>query len=184
MERAPTSCWPRAVTAPSARSPSLAGGDVPRPWCRWAPGNLLAPDLEADLADPHHSVDVALFGSERSIDTVVMHLRPLSSHAGPPLPGHGRCGLRRALMADQKDNLRTSWAGPRTRRRGRATVRRPGGPPASAWTVGRRVAPGALRHDLQLRELTAGSCWCRRQLDDGFLDLVAMTPRSVVGGCA
>ena len=63
---------------------SLAGGDVPLGLVPLGTGNLLARNLEADLADPHHSVDVALFGSERSIDTVVMHLELSLIHISSP----------------------------------------------------------------------------------------------------
>ncbi|MDO4919192.1 diacylglycerol kinase family protein [Kocuria sp.] len=163
---------------------SLAGTDIPLGLVPLGTGNLLARNLEADLADPHHSADVALFGSEKAIDTIAMHLETADGRT----EDHrflvmGGAGFDAQIMADTRDDLKdlVGWVaygeaglrhlfnGPRW-----ARFSVDGGP----WTA-RQVRSVMV---CNCGELTAGVVLVpKARLDDGFLDLVVMTPRSVVG---
>ncbi len=163
---------------------SLAGGEIPLGLLPLGTGNLLARNLQADLADPHHSVDVALFGSEKAIDTVGMHLEtPDGRSEDHRFLVMGGAGFDAQIMADTKDDLKdlVGWAayaeagarnlfsGPRW-----ARFSVDGGP----W-VSRLVRSVMV---CNCGELTAGIVLApKARLDDGFLDLVVMTPRSAVG---
>ena len=163
---------------------ALAGGDIPLGLVPLGTGNLLARNLRADLADPHHSVDVALFGSEKAIDSVAMHLETEDGRT----ENHrflvmGGAGFDAQIMADTKDDLKdlVGWAA-----YGEAGFRHLfNGPRWARFSVDGGPWESRLVRSVMVcncGELTAGLVLVpKAKLDDGFLDLVVMTPRSVVG---
>ncbi|RKQ33682.1 diacylglycerol/lipid kinase family protein [Kocuria tytonis] len=163
---------------------SLVGGEIPLGLVPLGTGNLLARNLQADLADPHHSVDVALFGSEKAIDTVSMHLETAEGRA----QDHrflvmGGAGFDAQIMADTKDDLKdlVGWVA-----YGEAGLRHLfNGPRWARFSVDGGAWESRLVRSVMVcncGELTAGLILVpRAKLDDGFLDLVVMSPRSVVG---
>ena len=163
---------------------SLAGGEIPLGLLPLGTGNLLARNLQADLADPHHSVDVALFGSEKAIDTVSMHLETAEGRTQDHrflVMGGG--GFDAQIMADTKDHLKdlVGWAA-----YGEAALRHLfNGPRWARFSVDGGAWQSRLVRSVMVcncGELTAGIVLVpKAELDDGFLDLVVMSPRSVIG---
>ena len=163
---------------------ALAGTNIPLGLVPLGTGNLLARNLEADLADPHHSVDVALFGSQKAIDTVTTHLETEDGRT----EDHrflvmGGAGFDAQIMADTKDELkaRVGWAA-----YGEAGVRHLfNGPRWARFSID--GGPWSTRQVRSIMvcncgELTAGLVLVpSARLDDGLLDLVVMSPRSMVG---
>ena len=163
---------------------SLAGTGIPLGLVPLGTGNLLARNLEADLADPHNSVDVALFGSEKAIDTIAMHLEiedgRTEDHRFLVMGG---AGFDAQIMADTRDDLKdmVGWAA-----YAEAGARHLfNGPRWARFSVDGGPWDSRLVRSVMVcncGELTAGLVLVpRARLDDGLLDLVVMTPRTAVG---
>ena len=163
---------------------SLAGTGVPLGLLPLGTGNLLMRNLGADLTDPHHCVDVALFGSEKAIDTVSFRFEKEDGGCEERrFLVIGGAGFDAQIMADTKEDLKelVGWvaygmAAPRHlfNRPRWARYSLDDGP----WQS-RRVRSVMV---CNCGELTAGLVLVPdAELDDGILDLVVMSPRSVVG---
>jgi len=163
---------------------TLAGTDTALGLVPLGTGNLLARNLGANLADPRQCVDVALFGSEKSIDTVSFNLeREDGTTDKNRFLVMGGGGFDAQIMADTKDDLKdmVGWiaygeAGARHlfNRPGWARFRVDGGEWESARSRSVMVC--------NCGELTGGMVLVPdAKLDDGVLDLVVMSPRSMLG---
>ncbi|GEC98793.1 hypothetical protein KVA01_09480 [Kocuria varians] len=163
---------------------SLVGGEIPLGLVPLGTGNLLARNLHADLTDPHHSVDVALFGSQKAIDSITMHLETEDGRT----EDHrylvmGGAGFDAQIIADTKDDLKNlvGWAA-----YGEAGMRHLFSHPRWArFSVDGGPWESRLVRSVMVcncGELTAGLILVpKAKLDDGYLDLVVMSPRSVLG---
>lgn len=163
---------------------TLGGTDTPLGLIPLGTGNLLARNLGANMDDPRQSVDVALFGSEKAIDTVSFDVeREDGSVESNRFLVMGGGGFDAEIMADTKDDLKdlVGWvaygeAGMRHlfNRPGWSRFRVDDGEWISARTRSVMVC--------NCGELTGGMLLAPdAKLNDGILDIVVLSPRSMVG---
>lgn len=163
---------------------TLTGTETPLGLVPLGTGNLLARNLGANLAEPRHCVDVALFGSQKAIDTVSFDLeREDGSRETSRFLVMGGGGFDAQIMADTKDDLKDTlgWLA-----YGAAGARHLFNRPK--W-VRFKVDDGPWESSrsrsvmvCNCGELTGGMLLVpNAKLDDGVLDLVVLSPRTVLG---
>lgn len=164
---------------------SLAHTDVAMGIIPLGTGNLLARNVDIDVNDLHASIQTALFGRQRYIDTARMGIENSrtghsSEHAFLVIAG---IGMDAEILADTNDGLKKAvgWlayteAGMRhlPGRRRKVSISLDGGPEQvrnirSVLFANCGLVPGGIDFIPQA------------MIDDGMLDVVVMSPRSVVG---
>ena len=167
----------------------LAGTDVPMGLVPLGTGNLLARNIDLDVSRLAHCVHTAVFGRQRRIDTATMRLAnaangEVSTHTFLVIAG---VGMDAEVLGDTNEDLKRAigWI---------------------AYTeAGIRHMPGRKRKRVEIA-LDGGEFQARRvravlfancsklpggmdfipeaYIDDGVLDVVVMSPRSLIGWIA
>ncbi|SDS66185.1 lipid kinase, YegS/Rv2252/BmrU family [Pseudarthrobacter equi] len=164
---------------------ALAHTDVAMGLIPLGTGNLLARNVDVDVTDLHGSVQTALFGRQRSIDTARMAIEnsrtgTYSEHVFLVIAG---IGMDAEVLADTNDGLKKAvgWlayteSGMRhlPGRRKKVSISLDGSPEQvrnirSVLFANCGLVPGGI--DLIPQAM----------IDDGMLDVVVMSPRSALG---
>ncbi|MDP5226976.1 MULTISPECIES: diacylglycerol kinase family protein [Arthrobacter] len=163
----------------------LAGSGVPLGLVPLGTGNLLARNLDMDVADLRGSIGTALFGGERRIDTAAAELESsvdgtVSRHVFLVMAG---IGMDAEVLVDTRDDLKKSigWLAYTA-----AGLRHLGGRRKSV-TIS---LDGSNPQKRKIRSILFANCGLvpggidflpDAMVDDGLLDAVVISPRSLVG---
>ena len=164
---------------------SLAHTDVAMGLIPLGTGNLLARNVDLDVNDLHASVNTALFGRQRYIDTARMSSENSWTGASTEhsfLVSAG-LGMDAEILADTNAGLKKAVGWLAYTEAGMRHL--PG--PRKKVTISLDGSPGQVRN---IRSVLFANCGLipggidfipQAMIDDGMLDVVVMSPRSAVG---
>ena len=164
---------------------SLAHTDVAMGLIPLGTGNLLARNVDLDVNDLHASVNTALFGRQRYIDTARMSIEnswtgESTEHSFLVIAG---IGMDAEILADTNAGLKKAVGWLAYTEAGMRHL--PG--PRKKVTISLDGSPGQVRN---IRSVLFANCGLipggidfipQAMIDDGMLDVVVMSPRSAVG---